>query len=265
MENLQISLFGPFRARLVGEEISEFRYDKVRALLAYLAMYADRSFRRQSLSALLWPEAAEQAAKGNLRNAIFYLRKALYGQQEDSTPSNNFLLVGQDTLQFNQTTNTWLDVAEFERLFPNNSDLNIKHPRRTKIDDLEKAVTLYRGGFLDGFFIDSPAFDEWLLFERDRLKERMLTALDQLAEAYEAEGDWVKAQHYARWQLRLEPYRETAHQRLMKALALSGQRGAAVRWQRHDDPARGWQRRRLGRGGRGLLLDRADRLPGLRR
>jgi DNA-binding SARP family transcriptional activator len=228
MSRLAISLFGHFQVTLDSEEISDFRYDKVRALLAYLAVYHNQPFRRQSLAALLWPDVSHQSAFSNLRNAIYYLRNALEGSHRPASNSGDFLMVGKGTLQFRKTENLQLDVAEFEKLLALEFDSNLKSSRQIRISNLEAAVALYDGGFLDGFYVDSPAFEEWLLFERHRLKESMLTALDSLATFHEDAGDLIKAQHYIRWQLRLEPYRETAHQCLMRVLALGGQRGAAM-------------------------------------
>ncbi|NIP85333.1 MAG: tetratricopeptide repeat protein, partial [Planctomycetales bacterium] len=72
------------------------------------------------------------------------------------------------------------------------------------------------------------AFEEWALFTRERLARQMSAALHRLAAAHEARGDYEQAQAYARRQLELEPWDEAAHQQLMRALALSGQRGAAL-------------------------------------
>ena len=67
---LSLSLLGPFKAVLEGHLVTEFESDKVRALLAYLAVESDRPHRRETLSALLWPERTDQAASANLRNAL---------------------------------------------------------------------------------------------------------------------------------------------------------------------------------------------------
>jgi 8-oxo-dGTP pyrophosphatase MutT (NUDIX family) len=56
----------------------------------------------------------------------------------------------------------------------------------------------------------------------------MSAALHRLAAAHEARGDYEQAQAYARRQLELEPWDEAAHRRVMRLLALSRQRGAAL-------------------------------------
>ena len=94
---------------------------------------------------------------------------------------------------------------------------------------LAQAVELYRGDFLAGFALpDSAAFEEWALIRREQLHQQALDALDTLATAHERRGDAAALCRYARRQLALEPWREQAHRQLMRGLALSGDRGAAL-------------------------------------
>ncbi|TEU12128.1 MAG: hypothetical protein E3J21_21920 [Anaerolineales bacterium] len=214
MAHLSLSLLGPFQASLDGEPVTAFESTKVRALLAYLAVEADRMHHRDVLAGLLWPEWPDRAALSNLRYALYNLRQVI----GDRTAEPPFLLITRNTLQFDTASDHWLDVAAFTDL--------------TGLQDLsglEKAVALYRGSFLEGFFVsDSPAFEEWALFTRERLARQMSSALHGLAAAHEARGQYEQAQTYARRQLELEPWQEQAHQQLMRTLALSGQRGAAL-------------------------------------
>jgi hypothetical protein len=50
-----------------------------------------------------------------------------------------------------------------------------------------------------------------------------------LAGYYEAQRDYAQVSRYARRKIELEPWRESAYRRGMRALALSGQRGEALR------------------------------------
>ena len=63
MHRLSIGLLGPFQATLDGAPVSGFAYTKVRALLAYLAIEAERPQTRAYLAALLWPDVAERLAR----------------------------------------------------------------------------------------------------------------------------------------------------------------------------------------------------------
>ena len=55
MAHLALTLFGPLEVTLDGDPVTSFASNKVRALLVYLAVEADRPHRRDALAPLLWP------------------------------------------------------------------------------------------------------------------------------------------------------------------------------------------------------------------
>ncbi len=226
MARLSLSLLGPFPATLDGEPIASFPSNKVRALLAYLAVEADRPHPRQVLAGLLWPDWPEQSAHTGLSNGLSHLRTALRDREAEAP----CLFVDRETVQFNSAGDQWVDVAAFTRLAE-------ADPSKASADDgesdvarrLEEALVLYRGSFLEGFSLkDSPPFEQWALVMRERLQRQVLTVLQRLAGCYERRGEHERALAYARRQLDLEPWHEEAHQQLMRLLALSGQRSAAL-------------------------------------
>src|SRR3954463_12860039 len=79
---LQCHFLGPFQVTLDGKKVTAFRTDKMRALLAYLAIEANRPHRREALAALLWPEQPNVVARQTLRQALFQLRQILGENQE---------------------------------------------------------------------------------------------------------------------------------------------------------------------------------------
>jgi DNA-binding SARP family transcriptional activator/predicted ATPase len=219
MAHLSLSLLGPFQVTLDGQPVTGFKSNKVRALLAYLAVEADRPHRREVLAGLLWPEWPDRDALSNLRYALSNLRRVI-GDRQAEPP---FLLITRDTLQFNTASDYWLDVTAFTEMV----EADKTHP--SAIDQLEQAVALYRGSFLEGFSVgDSPAFEEWALFTREQIGRQVSSALHRLAATYEQRGEYEQAQSYAWRQVELEPWDEEAHQQLMRTLALGGQRGAAL-------------------------------------
>jgi DNA-binding SARP family transcriptional activator len=77
MARLSLSLLGAFQISRDGAAVTTFESEKVRALLAYLAVEAHQPHRRETLVGLLWPESAEGAARRNLSQALFNLRQAI--------------------------------------------------------------------------------------------------------------------------------------------------------------------------------------------
>ncbi len=219
MATLSISLLGSFLVNSGGQPVSGFKSDKVRALLAYLAVEADRPHRREILSALLWPEIPDRSARSNLRDALSNLRQVI-GDREVDPP---YLLIERDQVQFNTFSDFWLDVAQFRALVMGDQDVKSNYGK------LEEATALYRGGFLEGFSLkDSAAFEEWSLLTQEHLQRQAVMALSQIASIQEAIGDCASASDALRRQIELEPWEENAHQQLIRLLALDGQRAAAI-------------------------------------
>jgi len=133
MTLLSIHLFGPFQVALKGEPVTDFETEKVRALLAYLAVEADRPHRREFLAEMLWPGRPEGAARANLSHALGSLRRAT-GDYEAVLP---FLIITRGTIQFNTDSNVWVDVAEFSKL-----TAEMPFTDRPNIGRLGKAVEL---------------------------------------------------------------------------------------------------------------------------
>jgi len=163
MTHLSISLLGTLQVTSEGAPITTIESDKVRALLAYLAVEAGRPHRREALAALLWPEAPQQRARQNLRRALHNLRQALQDPQSE-TP---FLLVSRQDIQFSPASDHWLDVVAFTALLDACGAHAHAHPHRRLdacpfcVARLGEAVELYRGDFLAGFILpDSEPFEE---------------------------------------------------------------------------------------------------------
>jgi WD40 repeat protein/serine/threonine protein kinase len=219
MARLSISLLGAIQVSLDGEPVVGFNSNKVRALLAYLVTEAERPHQRDKLAALLWPETSSREARNNLRYALSNLR----GVIQDRLAEPPFLLISRETIQFNRASDYELDVAEFAELV-SSPDIDASTVRQ-----LEGAVQLHPGDFLEGFSIDdSVEFDEWVLLKREKFIRQLSDALYRLAGYYEGEGDYKQALVYARRQVAIEAWSEEANRQVMRLLTLSGQRGAAL-------------------------------------
>jgi DNA-binding SARP family transcriptional activator/predicted ATPase len=227
MALFSIQLFGTFQVAVGGTPVNGFRSDKVRALLAYLAVEANRSHRRDALAGLLWPEMPETKAHDNLRLALHRLRQAL--SLAGAFPEQ-FFEITPKTIQFKCGDEALVDVLAFSRLLAESH--SHRHSRTEScvacVRRRMQAAALYHGDLLQGFFVDSQPFDEWLTVQREALRFQALETLYLLAAYYEETGDFAQAQRFARWQLEMDAWREDAHRQLMRSLALAGQRSEAL-------------------------------------
>lgn len=228
MAHLDIRLLGTLQVSLDGKPLTGFATDKARALLAYLALESAHPQRRDTLAALLWPDQPDNKARQNLRQTLLYLRQSL---REDECAETPFLLVDRDAVQFNPASDYALDVTQFEALSRACQDHH--HRRRESclpcLQRLEQMATLYRGEFLEHFYVsDSNAFEEWATLKREWLHREAIDALFALTDYYTRRGDLLRARQCARRQVELEPWREEAHRQLMRLLAMEGERSAAL-------------------------------------
>lgn len=207
MASLELSLFGGLILRQNSSSLTEVKSKKGIALLCYLAM-RQKQEARHSLAGLLWTDIPENKALTNLRKTL-----------QRTKPFTPYLIISRQFLSFNRDVEYWLDVAEFEQETAANGDI----PR------LERGLALYQGDFLDGFMLpDAPLFEVWMLTQRARLREKALKALQILVTSFSREGGHATAISYARQLLAIDPYHEETHRELMRLLALSGQRIAAL-------------------------------------
>ncbi|MCA9962838.1 MAG: AAA family ATPase [Anaerolineales bacterium] len=211
MPRLSLTFFGAFQAELNGEPLLHFRSANVQGLLVYLAMQAKRPFPRDTLATLFWPNDTDATAKKNLRQSLYQLRKVLNDSDDSPQP---FLLVTRQTVQFNPAADFSLDLDQFLAACGR--------------EDWQTAVSLYAGTLLPGFFCDSEPFEAWLRVEREHFYHLALEALERAATSALKQGEFMQVKLLARQQLAIEPWREVAHRQLMLALALDGERAAAV-------------------------------------
>ncbi|MCB8943851.1 MAG: AAA family ATPase [Ardenticatenaceae bacterium] len=223
---MKLICFGTFAAWEGTQELA-FRSDKIRALLAYLALNANQPHRRDSLAALFWGELPDEKAKTNLRLSLSRL-----GQSLADVP-NQELLSDRQTVQLNLVVEAhWLDVRLFELHLAACAPTPMAEWWRDAhcVSHLQTAVALYTAPFLAGLHVDGAAeFDAWRLWQAESYHQQALAALQALTHHALALHHFQTAQYHARQQLRLEPWRETAHRQLMQALAAAGQTDAALR------------------------------------
>ncbi|CAA9333912.1 MAG: hypothetical protein AVDCRST_MAG93-6329, partial [uncultured Chloroflexia bacterium] len=207
---LKLEVLGGLRLTL-GKKPLSLASTKGQALLCYLAV-SGRPYSREALAGLLWEELSEEAARANLRTMLSRMRHAL----------GSYLTVGHELVAFNRTMPYRLDVELFLNCLTNlESEANIAK--------LREAATLYQGDFLEGFSLDGvPLFEEWIVGQRERLKQLAVQALHMLAAYHTERRDYAAATDYLGRLLGLEPWREDSHRQLMTMLALSGQTDAAL-------------------------------------
>lgn len=211
---LRLVLLGGLALYVGGEATSGAPTRRRRmALLALLAMARDRGMNREKIQSFLWPESDAEHARHGLNQLLYFQRHHLDGGN---------LFHGCKTLRLNPAVIT-CDVWEFEDALGE--------------QDHETGVALYRGSFLDGFYLrETPSFDHWVDEHRTRLERCCTEATHALARAALAQNDARRAAGWWRRALELNPYDADVVVRLVDAAVASGDRAGALRdAQRHAD------------------------------
>ncbi|WP_420644478.1 AfsR/SARP family transcriptional regulator [Candidatus Leptofilum sp.] len=201
-EKLRIDLLGKPEVWLDGEHLTSFSTAKTEALLYYLAA-TGQMHSRETLAGLLWSEMSEAKARRNLTKSLSVLRRLL----------EPFLRIEPQRVGFDPDEPFVLDVTLLE----------------TAVSTTLDVLSLYRGDFLEGFFVkDALVFEEWQLAQREHLRETAIRLLEARIEQAMANRDYADGIVYGRRLLKLDPWRESAHRQLMLLLAKSGQHAAAL-------------------------------------
>jgi DNA-binding SARP family transcriptional activator/Flp pilus assembly protein TadD len=181
------------------------------ALLGILAAAGQRGVSRDKVLAYLWPESPPEKARHALEQLLYGLRREAGGE----------LFLNGNPLRLDPGA-TSSDVDRFEDALA--------------LGDLERAVNLYAGPFLDGFFVgDASEFERWVEVERSRLAKRYADALELLAKAASARGDHERAAEWWRRRAESDFYDSRVALELMRAHVAAGNpAGALLHAQAHE-------------------------------
>jgi len=211
MESWSLTLLGGFELRPTNGAVVDLPGQKDRALLAVLAMAAGDAHSRERLAGLLWSEHGDRQARDSLKQALVRLRRCVGGVE------GGVLRTDRQTIALDRTA-VEVDVLAFERLVAAGS-----------LDSLARAMELYRGDLLEGISIRDPAFEDWLLVERQRLGQLFERALAGLMAQALTAGDRERAAEAARRLLQIDPLSEAAYRTLMQVHADEGQTSRAIK------------------------------------
>ncbi|WP_168734934.1 AAA family ATPase [Deinococcus sp. KSM4-11] len=206
MPELEVRLFGAFQVTVHGQPVTTLGAPRLQALLAWLLLHRDCPQPRRQVAFALWPDSDEAQALTNLRRELHHLRRAW-------PAIDQCLEVNALTLHWTPDGPSGLDVAAFEQ-----ASRSVLTGAARDWNELERAAGLYPAALLPG--LD----DEWIDAHRQRWHDRMVAVLEALLDD---DAPTSGAVRYAQRLVALEPYRDSAHARLMALHLDAGDPGAA--------------------------------------
>lgn len=212
----RIGLLGRLCLARPGCEVVRFRTKKIGALLGHLAYHLPGPHPRETLCDLLWPEAEREASLHNLRAALSSLRRHL---EPPDVPPQTVLLATRATVELNAEA-VVTDVSQLRQALA--AAKRAEEPA-ARADSLTRAVALYEGPLLEGYY------EEWVIPERERLSEVILQALVWLSRHHSETGDLDAALDYGRRAVTIDPLREEVQRNLIWLYARAGYTDTALR------------------------------------
>lgn len=197
---LTLRLLGGFSVVPSSERLASSA--RLQALLAYLVIHHPRPVPRSEIAGAFFPDATDEQART-------YVRKLLAQLREASPELAGALSTDEPSLAWRTGQAPRSDLADFLAAI--------------RANDVEAAVAAYAGDLLPN------CAEEWLLFERERLREQYAAALERLIARRESERNFGDALRLARRLLALDPIAEPAHCLVMRYCALSGDRAGVAR------------------------------------
>lgn len=192
---VSLSLMSGFRLTANGRLISF--PTSCQKLLALLAL-RDRPVRRLFVAETLWPDSTPHRASGNLRSAIWRVRRQ----------GINAIEANHDTLALSGAIEVDVRVAV--------TQADPLSGRREDCRDLD-----FDGSRLTGDLL--PDWDDdWLLIERERIRQLRVHALERLCERLTEAGHFRRAAEAGLAAIRAEPLRESSHRALIKVHLAEG-------------------------------------------
>ncbi|GHC25980.1 AAA family ATPase [Aidingimonas halophila] len=204
--NEQLSLFGHFSLTLGEDVLTQFSYDKVKALLVYLLLH-EQPVNRATLAELLWPDQGLSSGRTNLRHALHCLRQSL-GQDADQV-----LSVSRQTIAFRIPEHWHFDLHELQELLESTAE----------VATLERILEAYRGDLVEELQLTSCAeFQRWLVRVRSEWRQRVIAFAETVLDQHDHVPDQVLRTLVSRFS-GYGPF----HERLVRQLAEQGQSAAA--------------------------------------
>ena len=209
----RLQLFGTFRLHEGDGRPVPVSAARLQSLLGWTAL-TPGPHDRGRLAEHFWPGLADAQGRNNLRQVLHQLRR--------TWPSHSRYI------HADEGTVSWLvpvqvDVADFAREFTRAQDAWQRGDRVAAKSALTSALAHYDGPLL-------PACsDAWIEQRREQLHRQALQALDLLARLHEERRELREAIGAAERMVALDPLEERSSLRLMRLLALEGDRAGALR------------------------------------
>lgn len=215
---LSINMLGQVNISYNGVRIADKLSKKQVALICLLVLNADREMSRERISAYLWPDSDEAAARYNLRYNLWAVKKLIPPDEN----GQNFILVTKDSCRINKQYRFQCDKLCID-------GFDVKEEK--SVEELIRLKELFKGDFLEGFYLKNcDEFNEIILFEQVVCQTKQIEIMKKLIDLYEADNQNEEALQVLHEMMALEPYNENFAYRILNIYKKTGNRAAAINY-----------------------------------
>ena len=211
--DIEALALGQSRVLVNSRPISEveWRSNRAKEMFFYLLCRGTGQMKEQ-ITAALWPDLSPAKSTSNFHINLYRARRAVFP---------GIFVLEQGKYKLNTDLNIWFDVAEFESLLSQAEKL----PRDSKarMANLERAVELYKGPFLEEFY------SEWGEMRRRQLEDKYLKALSLLASSYADKVKYDSAIALLEEFIAIDPYQDEVYCQIMEWHLALGDSASALR------------------------------------
>lgn len=229
MKPLKFFLLGQFEVQQneLGLSHKLWQSRQLRGILKILVAARGKPVSSSQILEIIWPNEDQKTARQHLYVRISQLRKLLEYDEEVELIQNitgGYRFGSNNNHKSpNNPLHYWIDVDEFEYLADQGRLHLEQNQLRQAMEMLENARDLYRADYLV-----EDIYEDWTMGERERLRDRYLILITELAETYALLGFYRRAINACRQVLAIEPCREAVYVRLMLYYYYAGEKGKAL-------------------------------------
>ncbi|MBZ0294205.1 MAG: hypothetical protein K8L99_16705 [Anaerolineae bacterium] len=215
-----IYCLGSFKVYRDHQLINNWPGVKATSVFKYLILHRESPIPKDRLMDLFWADATPEAARRNLHQAIYTIRRTL----REGCPDFQSVKFENDCYFLDPDISIWVDYEEFSHRAKTGLELEKKGFLAEALVEYSVAEGLYQNDFLE-----EDLYEDWTSLTRQQLRDTFLELASRLSEHYLHQAEYTAAMALCHKIMRFDRCQESAYRRLMKCYVAQGQRHLAIR------------------------------------
>lgn len=218
---IEVNFLGRFSASLGKVPLfkNAERSRQVISLFAFLLLNRFENISQERITEALWPEDKSDDPVNALKNLVYRLRKII--SAHGNLDGNDCVISKNGTYAWNCEIPCIIDAEEMEKLWRQANDEKL--PVSKRIELYKKAISLYKGRFLEDLY-----FEGWAAPMSSYYQSIYMNCIHEVSNLLNIENRFDEITALCEAAIALEPYEETLHEKLLRSLIDSGKKSRAL-------------------------------------